>query len=276
MIATAKRAPRPMRPFAVLFGVAVLLFLARDTDAVRSAQDAGTRALVPLQSAAASVGRTASSLFSTIDEIDRLRAENARLRALADSLGVENTALRERLVAAEQAAKLQQVATTLTFETVPAQVIGRDPTGILRLLTLDVGGDQGVAVGHVVVADRGLVGRVTQVGATYSRVVLITDSSSSIVATVQSSRATGIVRGMFGDTLVLEWILQSEGVSPGDVVVTAGLALSSELRSLYPKGLLIGTVVDVQKADVLAYQRGVVRPAVDLRRLERVLVVRTN
>jgi len=62
-------------------------------------------------------------------------------------------------------------------------------------------------------------------------------------------------------------------VKPGDVVVTAGLGLGQELRSLYPKGLVIGTVVDVTKAEVSAYQRAVVSPAVDLRKLENVLVI---
>jgi rod shape-determining protein MreC len=107
-------------------------------------------------------------------------------------------------------------------------------------------------------------------------VLPITDSASSVVATVQRSRASGIVRGLFGDTLVLEWVLQNEEVAPGDLVITAGLALSDEVRSLYPKGLVIGTVAEVQKADVSAYQKAVITPAVDFRRLERVLVVRTN
>ena len=60
---------------------------------------------------------------------------------------------------------------------------------------------------------------------------------------------------------------------PGDVVVTAGLGIGTELRSLYPKGLVIGTVVDVTRAEVSAYQRAVVAPAVDFRKLENVLIV---
>jgi len=71
----------------------------------------------------------------------------------------------------------------------------------------------------------------------------------------------------------MEWILQSDPVKPGDVIITAGLGLGAELRSLYPKGLVIGTVVDVTKAEVSAYQRAIVSPAVDLRKLENVLVI---
>ena len=113
----------------------------------------------------------------------------------------------------------------------------------------------------------------SEAGSNYAKIVLVTDSGSSVSALVQTSRASGIVRGQYGDTLVMEWILQSDPVKPGDVVVTAGLGLGTELRSLYPKGLVIGTVVDVTKAEVSAYQRAVVAPAVDLRKLENVLVI---
>lgn len=276
MIAGTRRAPRNLRQFFALFGVSLLLLLARDTDLVKGAQAVAAQALLPLQRAVADVGSTATQFFGAIGEIDRLRGENAQLRARVDGLSLENVALRERVVAAEQTAKLQQAQSGVSQETVAARVIARDPTGVVHALTLDAGTDQGVAVGHVVVSDQGLVGRVTEVGPGYSKVNPITDSSSSIIALVQRSRATGIVRGMFGDALVLEWILQSEDVAPGDVLVTAGLALSQEVRSLYPKGLVIGTVLDVQKADVLAYQKAVVRPAVDERRLERVLILKTS
>lgn len=274
MIATAKRAPRIARPFLFLSAIAIVLLFARETGPVQAAQSAGTQALVPIQRLIAEGGRSTSRFFDAIAEIDRLRTENARLRTQVDALTLENIALRERTHAAEQAAKLQRVAASLGGPAVGAQVIGRDPAGFIRSLTLDAGSEAGVAVGNVVVAEQGVVGRIVEAGPNFSRVAPITDSSSAIIATVQRTRATGILRGQFGDTLVLEWVLQSEDVREGDVVLTAGLALSDELRSRYPKGLVLGTVADVRKADVLAYQRAVVRPAVDVRRLERVLVVK--
>lgn len=276
MITTARRAPRTARSFVFLFAVSVALLVARDSTPVRVAQSVAAQALVPLQRLVADVGAYVSRFAAAIDEIDRLRTENVRLRAEVESLTIENVRLREAAIAAEQAAKLQQQAAELKLPTVPAQLIARDPTGVLRSLTIDAGSDQGVRVGHVVVAPQGLVGRITQVGSNYSRVVPITDPSSAIAAMAQRSRAVGIVRGVFGESLVLEWVLQSEELTAGDVVLTAGLAVSKELRSLYPKGLVIGTIVDVQKADPLAYQKAVVRPAVDFRRLERVLVVETE
>jgi len=92
---------------------------------------------------------------------------------------------------------------------------------------------------------------------------------------VQGSRAAGIVRGQFGDTLVMDWILQTEDVKIGDIVITAGLAIGGDVRSLYPKGLVLGKVVEVTKGDTGTFQRAILVPAVDLRHLENVLVVHT-
>ena len=261
------------RPFAVLFVVSLLILLLRSTDLVRNAGIVGTEALVPVQRALAQIGVTTNQFFQAIAEIDRMRAENADLRAANDRLTLENARLAEAAIAAKQSATLEAAQRGLAYKTIAAPVIARDPSGLLKTIVIGAGTDQGVRVDQVVLSEQGVVGRVSEAGTNYAKVLLITDSASSVSALVQTSRASGIVRGQYGDTLVMEWILQSDPVKPGDVIVTAGLGLGNELRSLYPKGLVIGTVVDVTKAEVSAYQRAIVAPAVDLRKLENVLVV---
>lgn len=261
------------RPFAILFVASLLILLLRSTDVVRGAGIIGTEALVPVQRALAEVGVTTSRFFQAIGEIDRIRAENADLRAANDRLTLENARLAEAAIAAKQSATLEAAQRGLAYKTIAAPVIARDPSGLLKTIVIGAGTDQGVRVDQVVLSEQGVVGRVSEAGTNYAKVLLITDSASSVSALVQTSRASGIVRGQYGDTLVMEWILQSDPVKPGDVIVTAGLGLGNELRSLYPKGLVIGTVVDVTKAEVSAYQRAIVAPAVDLRKLENVLVV---
>ena len=265
-----------VRSFAVLFLVSALLLLARNSDPVRGAATFATQLLVPIQAMLAQAGITSNQFVQAITEIERLRADNAQLRADVDRLTLENVQLREAAFAAQQAARLGAIAKTLSFESVPAPVIARDPSNILATIVLGVGADHGVKVGHVVVSDQGLVGRVSEVGANYSKVLLITDASSTLSALVEGTRATGIVRGQYGDALIMDWILQTEKVKPGDVVVTAGLGLGDELRSLYPKGLVVGKVLQIQNAEAAAYQRAIIAPAVDLRRLENVLVVKTS
>ena len=271
--ARTRRTNSVVRPFAALFVLSVLLLLFRSADVVQATASVGTQFLVPVQRVLAETGVTTSRLFQAIGDIDLIRSENADLRAANDRLTLENARLAEAAIAAQQGAKLDAVARALPFKTVAAPVIARDPSGLLKTIVIGAGTDQGVRVDQVVLSEQGVVGRVSEVGSNYAKIVLVTDSGSSVSALVQTSRASGIVRGQYGDTLVMEWILQSDPVKPGDVVVTAGLGLGTELRSLYPKGLVIGTVVDVTKAEVSAYQRAVVAPAVDLRKLENVLVI---
>ncbi len=261
------------RPFAALFLASVLILLFRSTDVVQAAGILGTQALVPIQRALAETGVTANRFFQAIGELDRIRAENADLRAANDRLTLENARLAEAAIAAQQGAKLDAAQRALPFKTTTAPVIARDPSGVLKTIVIGAGTDQGVRIDQVVLSEQGVVGRVSEAGSNYAKVLLITDSASSVSALVQSSRSSGIVRGQYGDTLVMEWILQSDPVKRGDIVVTAGLGIGNELRSLYPKGLVIGTVVDVTRAEVSAYQRAVVAPAVDFRKLENVLVV---
>jgi rod shape-determining protein MreC len=261
------------RPFAVLFVVSLLILLFRSAAVIQGAATMGTQLLVPIQSVLAATGVTTNRFFQAVGDLDRLRTDNADLRAANDRLTLENARLAEAAIAAQQGAKLDAAQRTLPYKTITAPVIARDPSGVLKTIVIGAGTDQGVRVDQVVLAERGVVGRVSEVGTNYAKVLLVTDSASSVSALVQTSRASGIVRGQYGDTLVMEWILQSDPVKAGDVIVTAGLGIGNELRSLYPKGLVIGTVVDVTKAEVSAYQRAVVSPAVDLRKLENVLVI---
>jgi rod shape-determining protein MreC len=265
-----------LRPFALLVVISLLLLLLRNTEVVRGSSTFVTGLLVPVQQVLASVGAAGDRFASAISQIDRLREDNSRHQTENDRLTLENVRLREQAIVGRQAESLLSLQRTVPFESVPAPVIARDPTGVLHFIVLGIGSDDGIKVGHIVLSDQGLVGRVSEVGTNYSKVLLVTDSSSVVSALVQGSRATGIVRGQFGDSLIMDWLLQTEPVKDGDVVITAGLGIGNELRSLYPKGLVIGKIAQVQTAEAAAYNRAIVTPAVDLRRLEHVLVVKTN
>ena len=266
----------PLRPFLSLFALSLLILFTRNTDLLQAVASGATTVLVPVQSALSDVGRRADRIVEATVQIDQLRIDNSRLRDENQRLLLDNARLAEQIARAGQQAKLDETARALPYESVSAPIIARDPSGVLRSILIGGGSGAGMAVGHVVLSDQGLVGRITEVGPNYAKVVLVTDSSSVVSALVQGSRATGLVRGQYGDTLVMDWVLQTEPVAVGDVVVTAGLAAGGELRSLYPKGLVLGRVAEVAKARDAAYLRAIVLPAVDVRRLERVLVVKVK
>lgn len=272
----ARRAGGALRPFVALTLVSIALLLLRNADPVRAGANVGTQLLVPLERVLADAGASIGRFTQAITEIEFLRKDNARLRGEVDRLTLENVRLREEAVAARQSARLGAAANAVSFPSIEAAVVARDPSSVLHTLVLDRGGEAGVRVGNIVITELGVVGRISEVGPTYSKVLLVTDSASTVSALVQGSRATGIVKGQYGDALVMDWVLQTEPVKAGDVVITAGLGLGNELRSLFPKGLVLGTIVEVTRSDVAAYLRAVLVPAVDLRRVERVLVVKTS
>jgi rod shape-determining protein MreC len=98
-------------------------------------------------------------------------------------------------------------------------------------------------------------------------VQLLIDAGSRVNGVVQGSRAMGLVAGQLDGSLVLEQIPQSEQVNVGDTVVASGRG------GLLPRGLIIGQVAMVEQRDIDLYQQALLRPAVDFRRLEMVLVI---
>jgi rod shape-determining protein MreC len=171
-----------LRPFALLVVISLLLLLLRNTEVVRGSSTFVTGLLVPVQQVLASVGAAGDRFASAISQIDRLREDNSRLQTDNDRLTLENVRLREQAIVGRQAESLLSLQRTVPFESVPAPVIARDPTGVLHFIVLGIGSDDGIKVGHIVLSDQGLVGRVSEVGTNYSKVLLVTDSSSVVSA----------------------------------------------------------------------------------------------
>jgi rod shape-determining protein MreC len=104
-------------------------------------------------------------------------------------------------------------------------------------------------------------------------VVLISDSSSTVTGQLLSSAATGVVVGQLGGALVMNDIDSAAQVTIGEEVFTAGIELAGGIRSPYPKGLLIGQVVDLRRDPNEVVQTVFLEPAAPLDRLEFLLVI---
>ncbi|MBI2305598.1 MAG: rod shape-determining protein MreC [Chloroflexi bacterium] len=188
-----------------------------------------------------------------VQENQRLRAEVARLWELEQ----ENQRLRQLL-------NFQRDQPGQKF--VVASVVGRDTNNLRRSIMVNRGRQDGLEVGMVVVAQGGLVGKVSQVLDSYARVLLIADPASSVNALVQPSRVPGVVVGQWSEDLEMKYVSQQDEVKVGDLVVTSGLGGG------FPKGLLIGQVVWLRgdKRDMFREVR--VRAAVSLDHLEEVMI----
>jgi rod shape-determining protein MreC len=201
-------------------------------------------------------------------DIAALQAENKLLRDRVAELERQNEELAE--IYAEYtllSALLDYDRSNPEYRRVAADVIGWDISNFVRVLTINKGERDGILPGMPVETERGLVGRVVQVGPHSALVQLLTDSGSSVNARLGASRATGVVQGQLGSTLMMKWIEQDIAISENELVMTSGLGGN------FPPDLVIGRVVKVEQSTSELFQVADVRPAADLEQLEIVQVI---
>lgn len=190
-------------------------------------------------------------------ENEILKAQLAKARAKVIELseeGLENVQLRAIL-------GLQQ---RLPLRSKGATVIAVSP-GASAAVFIDKGTLDGLSADMPVITPEGVAGKVVAVFPRSAQVLLITDRSSGAGCMIEKTGAEGVLKGGGNGFCHLDYIMNDEKVKPGDIVVTSGL------DQIYPKGLLVGTVVKVTDGDI--YKNIRVKPAAALDRLEDVLVI---
>jgi rod shape-determining protein MreC len=188
--------------------------------------------------------------------VTALELEQQRLREVEG----EAVRLRKLLGFAEQPGERRYVG---------ARVIGvRLATVGRQLLTVDRGSDDGVAPMMPVVVAEGVVGRVHAVAGHSADVLVLTDLNSSVAVRVERTRARANVRGMGKPDLCrLDYALRVEDVIEGDPLVTSGT------DGVFPRGLPVGKVTQLDRRQHGLFLDARVVPAVDVTRLEEVLVL---
>lgn len=162
----------------------------------------------------------------------RVVLENARIQELQQrltELESQNQQMRSLLGFMDSTPKAE----------IPAPIVGRSSDHWWQHIVLGRGSANGVNVGDVVMAPGGLVGRVTSVTASTSRVLLLSDPSSRVGVTVSRSRFMGYIRGQSSNRAVMEFFDKVPDVRQGDVITT------SALSQLFPAGLPVGRVESV-------------------------------
>ena len=260
--------------YATLLVISLALMSVSSNPFVHDLQDGIGFAFKPIQVAIRGVADEFSSIATTIAEIDSLRQENASLRAENDLLDAESRSAAELRRENESLTALLQIRNGLKYDTRAVTVIARESSEARRAVVVDRGSDDGLAVGQVVIGAGGsLVGRLVEVGPTTAHVVLISDPTSTVTGQLLSTAATGKVVGQLGGALVMTDVDAAAAVTRGEEVFTAGIELGGGLRSPYPKGLLVGRVIDVKIDPNEVVQTVFLEPAAPLDRLEFLLVI---
>ncbi len=221
----------------------------------------------PFQIAFSRAGHGVSNFFGLLGSIKNLSRENQELKNRNAQLVSENTKLKE--VKKENSLLRRQLGFQKenNFHLLKAEVINRNPQSAFQFITLDQGEKAGIKEGQAVTFNGALIGIVKETDYYTAKVLLITDQTSIVNAYIQESRASGIVKGQLGYSLKMELIPQNVVVKEGDTIITSGLG------GLLPKGLTIGTIDSVDKANNEIFQTALIKPTVSFKDLETVFVI---
>lgn len=257
--------------------ISVLLAIAV---AVSSALVSGSRAgknvtqslLAPFDSALSALTRTAERFYNYVFQYESLEAENAflkkRVATLEDEIRSIDTLQREN-------ERLRAVAKLLKehedYELLSAYIISWDSSNWRNTFTIGKGTLSGVSTGMCAVTEQGqVIGIVTDCGTNWATVTTILDSSLQISATLSSSGYNGIVQGSHKtdkeNQLRMDYLSTEAVIRNNDQVVSTG-------STLYPRGLILGYVVDAGLDGTGVAKYAVIEPAADFDALEQIYII---
>jgi rod shape-determining protein MreC len=274
--ATRRTIRREWTAFGVLLIVSVGMMGVSDTRPALEFQSIVNTAVSPVETALTNVNNSIGTYWSALTQIDHLSTQNEQLRQ-------ENLTLQEELDRMGAISKLNDdwskvtaAAQGIPYQTTPVQVIVRSISDVTqRTIVINKGSNDGLADGQVVIdAGGALVGRITEVNATVSTVLLISDPAAVVIGKEAKTGATGTVTGTVGGALALKYVEVSQTLTIGDPVVTAGESLpGTNDTSPYPPGLLIGTILQVQAQANEVVQSATISPSAHLQDATFLLVI---
>ena len=252
--------------------VTIVLSIAAGTLGFRLPDITVQTVLQPLRSGAQALTRQAEGIYSYLfryealeEQVKMLEAENAQHREEVRAAAALTREV-ERLTAA-LGLKIQRE----DFVLLDAYIIGWDSGDWSEECTINKGSVAGVQLNQCVVTANGeVVGLVTEVGPNYAVVMTVLDSSLEISATVATSGYNGMVQGGYATGeegyLRMNYLPSDAVICNHDQVVTAG-------SSLYPRDLVLGSVVDAGFDETGVAKYAILEPAADFGSLEQIFVL---
>lgn len=229
--------------------------------------------IVPFQKGIGKVGGWLSNRSEELVQIRTLLDENARLKEEIAALTEENTLLQQDKYELNKLRELFDLDEQYDeYNKVGARIIGRDPGNWYAAFVIDKGEEDGLAVDMNVIADGGLVGRITSVGPNWARVTSIISDNSNVSAMTLSTEDNFTVSGnlklMANGYITFSQLLDGQNrVKEGDKVVT------SNISDKFLPNILIGYINSIDKDANNLTKSGQIIPAVDFEHLGEVLII---
>lgn len=229
-------------------------------------------ASTPFRWAFTKVGEGISGFSVYFKTLEELRAENDALRAELEGyreLVYDAELIEEKNDFLSGFLGLKEEHIDFLFE--DATVIGREATNYRTVYTISKGTLHGIKVNMPIITEDGLVGRITEVGATWSKVVPITETASAVGGYIERSGVLGVVEGTYelrDDGLCrMVYIEPDSDIRVGDKVISSGAG------EVYPRGLLIGRVTEISVDENTRTLTALIEPYADIASLSRLMIV---
>ena len=228
--------------------------------------------LAPFRAAGTTLTNTAEKYYSYMFRYEALDAANKVLEERiaqmedvarqADSVARENERLRKLL---------DLKATNEDYKLVDAYIIGWSSSDWESTFTINRGTNAGIRENLCAITANGeVVGLVTEVGVNYAVVKTVLDSTLEISGTISTSGYNGMVSGGYIEGndkyLQMDYLPSSAIIRNKDQVVTSG-------STLYPRGLILGSVVDAGFKETGVAKYAVLKPAAEISSLEQIFIV---
>ena len=229
--------------------------------------------VTPVQKVFNNIGFFFRDTFQFVSEVKTLKQENDKLLIKIDELEKNQRELQDLKDENQRLREMLQLKDTLKdYEIIGAQVIAKVPGNWFSSFTIDKGTADGLQKNCTVMTSKGLVGHISEIGTNWSKVVSIIDGNGSASCLVVRTRDSAVVKG----DLVLQneglckmsYIAKDADVIAGDEVETSGLG------GVFPKGMLIGKIREINSTPHEVFKYAVVEPVVDFKRIHEVFVVK--
>ena len=228
--------------------------------------------LTPLRTGVSALTDEAEKLYNYVFDYERLAAENEALKEELAKLrddAANAAAIQRENDRLHDLTQLQKK--NPDYKLVDGYVIGRSSLDWTSTLTINTGTSSGVAEGMVAITANGeVVGLVIECGTNYSVIKTVLDSSLEISASIATSGYSGMVQGAYTSDLAgklrMDYIPTSAVIRNNDQVVTAG-------STVYPRGLILGRIIDAGKNDTGVAKYAILEPAADIDSMEQVFVL---
>ncbi|MCR5846795.1 MAG: rod shape-determining protein MreC [Lachnospiraceae bacterium] len=259
----------------ILSGICVILMLFTFVFDIplRPLNEVVSVTVVPLQKGVSIIGERLYSKKELINQVNTLVDKNNKLMQQVDELTYENNILMQDKYELNSLRKLYELDQTYSdYPKTGARVISGSTGNWFSTFIIDKGSNDGMKVGMNVLAGGGLVGRITEVGANWSRVLSIIDDTSNVSCMVLTTNDHLIVSGSLStmENGYINFSQLSENakdVEVGDKIVT------SNISDVYLPGIQVGNISYMEKDSNHLSVSGYVTPSVNFEHISEVLVI---